>query len=171
MEKYISPFIKLGPLPFSLKMRCVLMLALILANASAFAPGALHSSPVKLLLRHRGCSLCGSAARPAEAVLRQKPAKLAGDDAQGRATTRPAPLLPFAVLAWACLPLVAVAEGGGDEDKRVLYTSIYTLAHLPVIVPFLLFWKVDAQTKIKGAAVASPFFVGWIALLGGWLRF
>jgi hypothetical protein len=154
-------------------MRSVIAVVL-LATASAFAPGALHSSPVKLPLR-RGCSICGSAARLG--VLRWKPAaaathsKLAGDDAQGRATTRPAPLLPSAVLAWACLPLAAVAEGGGDEDKRVLYTTIYTLAHLPVIVPFLLFWKVDAQTKIKGAAIASPFFVGWIALLGGWLRF
>ena len=154
-------------------MRSVIAVVL-LATASAFAPGALHSSPVKLPLR-RGCSICGSAARLG--VLRWKPAaaathsKLAGDDAQGWATTRPAPLLPSAVLAWACLPLAAVAEGGGDEDKRVLYTTIYTLAHLPVIVPFLLFWKVDAQTKIKGAAIASPFFVGWIALLGGWLRF
>jgi hypothetical protein len=27
------------------------------------------------------------------------------------------------------------------------------------------------ETKIKGAAVATPFFVAWIALLGGWLRY
>jgi len=153
-------------------MRSVITVVL-LATAYAFAPGALHSSPVKLPLR-RGCSICGSAARLG--VLRRKPAaaathsKLGGDEGS-REKTIPAPLLPSAVLAWACLPLAAVAEGGGDEDKRVLYTTIYTVAHLPIIVPFLLFWKVDAQTKIKGAAVASPFFVGWIALLGGWLRF
>lgn len=147
------------------------VLALLLETACAFAPGVLHSSPVKLPLRDRGCSLWGSLGSAGKPTAAATHSKLDGDNAKGRATTRPAPLLPSTVLAWACLPLAAVAEGGGDEDKRVLYTAIYTVAHLPVIVPFLLFWKVDAQTKIKGAAIASPFFVGWIALLGGWLRF
>ena len=48
---------------------------------------------------------------------------------------------------------------------------LYTLAHLPILVPFFAFWKVDRETKMKGAAFGAPLFVGWIALLGGWLRF
>ena len=72
------------------------------------------------------------------------------------------------MVSW--MPLQAMAEAGVEEDKRVLYTAIYTVAHLPIIIPFLFFWKVDAQTKLKGSAVATPFFVLWIALLGGWLR-
>ena len=68
------------------------------------------------------------------------------------------------------LPMSAAASDG-SEDKRLLYTAVYTVAHLPIIVPFLLFWKVDKETKIKGAAVATPFFIAWIALLGGWLRY
>jgi len=40
------------------------------------------------------------------------------------------------------LPLSAAASDG-DEDKRILYTVAYTVAHLPVVIPFLLFWKVD----------------------------
>ena len=50
----------------------------------------------------------------------------------------------------ALLPFAAAAEGA-YEDKRLLYTAIYTAAHLPVIVPFLLFWKVDQETKIRYA--------------------
>lgn len=88
---------------------------------------------------------------------------------------RNAPLAAITATALVCavLPLAASAADGGviEEDKRVMYTAIYAVAHLPIIVPFLLFWKVDRETKIKGAAIASPFFVGWIALLGGWLRF
>ena len=66
---------------------------------------------------------------------------------------------------------MSAAASDGSEDKRLLYTAVYTVAHLPIIVPFLLFWKVDKETKIKGAAVATPFFIAWIALLGGWLRY
>ena len=151
------------------------VIALLLATACAFAPapnaqtcvrgGAVQRLP---LLRRQQRGTGGEPPVP-----RQQPGaaamhcRLAGDDAAQRL---PSSLLPSAVLAWAWLPLAAVADAGG-EDKRVLYTAIYTVAHLPVIVPFLLFWKVDAQTKIKGAAVATPFFVAWIALLGGWLRY
>ena len=81
-----------------------------------------------------------------------------------RAVMQVASLLP------AVVPLVSVAESVA-KDKRLLYTAIYTAAHLPIIVPFLLFWKVDVQTKVKGALFATPLFVGWIALLGGWIRF
>lgn len=73
-------------------------------------------------------------------------------------------------LALYVLPVSAAASDGA-EDKRLLYTAVYTVAHLPIIVPFLLFWKVDKETKVKGAVVATPFFVAWIALLGGWLRY
>jgi hypothetical protein len=56
------------------------------------------------------------------------------------------------------------------EDKRVLYTAIYAAGHSLIAIPFALFWKVDRDTKVKAAAVALPFLVAWIALLGGWFR-
>jgi len=83
-------------------------------------------------------------------------------------------LLPLiTALPTLSLPLAAAGAAGAGlaEDKRVMYTAIYAVAHLPIIVPFLLFWKVDKETKIKGAAVAAPLFVAWIALLGGWIKF
>lgn len=55
------------------------------------------------------------------------------------------------------------------DDKRVLYTAIYAAGHSLIAIPFLFFWKVDAETKAKGAAVALPILTAWIALLGGWI--
>ena len=84
------------------------------------------------------------------------------------------PQMPVAAIAAAAVlvPIEAGAEGmDAFSDRRVLATLLYTLAHLPILVPFFSFWKVDRETKMKGAAFGAPLFVGWIALLGGWLRF
>lgn len=84
------------------------------------------------------------------------------------------PEMPVAAIAAAAVlvPIEAGAEGiDAFSDRRVVATLLYTLAHLPILVPFFAFWKVDRETKMKGAAFGAPLFVGWIALLGGWLRF
>ena len=134
-------------------------LVMTLACASAFVPSGSRT----MLMRTSAPRVLNM-----KMALAEQEAAAAAVTTNSRAGKARLSMLP--ALLPLIVPMVAVAAGE-EEDKRVLYTAIYTVAHLPIIVPFLLFWKVDTETKIKGAAVASPFFVGWIALLGGWLRF
>jgi hypothetical protein len=62
------------------------------------------------------------------------------------------------------------AELLGD-DKRILYTAIYAAGHSLIAIPFFLFWNVEPSVKLRGAALAFPALVLWIALLGGWIKF
>eukprot|EP00285_Hemiselmis_virescens_P018945 CAMPEP_0173382106 /NCGR_PEP_ID=MMETSP1356-20130122/4587_1 /TAXON_ID=77927 ORGANISM="Hemiselmis virescens, Strain PCC157" /NCGR_SAMPLE_ID=MMETSP1356 /ASSEMBLY_ACC=CAM_ASM_000847 /LENGTH=140 /DNA_ID=CAMNT_0014336281 /DNA_START=15 /DNA_END=434 /DNA_ORIENTATION=- len=129
------------------------LMAVMAATADAFSAPGLPRRPSVRGMRAMLRESSGGVRRSAG----EAEAGVGGAAAAARAATARA--LASALVA--VPPLAVSAAESVGEDKRVLYTAIYTVAHLPVIVPFLLFWKVDAETKVKGAAVATPFFIAW----------